>query len=273
MATVVRSPLGEYRRDHLTGTPRAHGLDRWIFVLTAALFIVVTLTGFIPDSLMKIELVRTGQRPPFPLVLHAHAVLMGAYLLLLLGQTWLVANGRCALHRRIGPVAMIIAPALVLVGFLLVPTTYHGLWEASQLAPVPARAGAAQRLWEFDNIMLLQLRIGFLFPILLVLGLRARDRNSGFHKRMMIMAPATALPAAFDRITWIPHTVPDSPLSPDLYVLFALAPMFLWDVIRNRRVHEAYWAFLAVALPFTLFVHAAWDTPWWHETARRLMGV
>lgn len=273
MATVIHSTMREERRDHLSGTPRAHGLDRWIFVGTAALFIVVTLTGFIPDSLMKIELVRTGQRPPFPLVLHFHAVLMGAYLLLLLSQTWLVATGRCALHRRIGPVAMILAPALVIVGFILVPTTYHGLWEAAQSAPLPARAVAQERLPMLDNIMLLQLRIGFLFPILLALGLRARDRNSGFHKRMMIMAPATALPAAFDRITWIPHSLPESPLSPDLYVLLALAPMFVWDVVRNRRVHEAYWVFLAVALPFTLFVHAAWDSAWWHETAPRLMGV
>ena len=137
----------------------------------------------------------------------------------------------------------------------------------------PLREAALARLPISDNIMLLQLRIGLLFPLLLVLGLRARDRNSGFHKRMMIMAPATALPAAFDRIAWLPHTLPESPLSPDLYVLSALAPMFLWDVIRNRRVHEAYWVFLAVALPFTLFVHAAWDTPWWHDAARRLMGV
>lgn len=272
MATVTQMRVDE-PRDRLCGTPRAHGLDRWIFVVTAALFIVVTLTGFIPDSLMKIELVRTGQRPPFPLVLHFHAVLMGAYLLLLLGQTWLVATGRCALHRRIGPVAMILAPALVIVGFILVPTTYHGVWNALQSAAPDARPALAERMMRVDNIMLLQLRIGFLFPILLVLGLRARDRNSGFHKRMMIMAPATALPAAFDRISWLPHTLPDSPLSPDLYVLSALAPLFLWDVIRNRRVHEAYWVFLAVSLPFTIFVHAAWDTPWWHATARGLMGV
>lgn len=273
MATVTTRPLRDEGRDHLTGTPRADGLDRWIFVVTAALFIVVTLTGFIPDSLMKIEMVRTGQRPPFPLVLHAHAVLMGAYLLLLLTQTWLVATGRCALHRRIGPLAMIVAPALVIVGFILVPTTYHGLWSAAQSAPPGIREAAQARLPQVDNIMLLQLRIGFLFPILLALGLRARNRNSGFHKRMMIMAPATALPAAFDRITWIPHSLPDSPLSPDLYVLLALAPLFVWDVIRNRRVHRAYWVFLAVSLPFTIFVHAAWDTPWWHATARGLMGV
>ena len=140
-------------------------------------------------------------------------------------------------------------------------------------APADAAEQMRQGLRIRDNIMLLQLRIGILFPVLLAIGLMARERNSGFHKRMMIMAPAAALPAAFDRITWIPHTLPESPLSADLYVLFALAPMFIWDVLRNRRIHRAYWVFLAVSAIPSVFVYMAWDQPWWHETAPRLMGL
>lgn len=259
--------------DALVGTPRAHALDRWIFVFMAVWFIVVTLTGFIPDSLMKIEMVRAGQRPPFPLVLHMHAVLMGAFLLFLLSQTLLVATGRCALHRKVGPLGAVLAVALVVVGFVLVPTIYHSVWGAAHHGPPEAAAAMSAFLPRLDNILLLQLRIGILFALLLAIGLMARDRDSGFHKRMMIIAPATALPAAFDRITWIPHTLPASPLSADLYVLLALAPMFVWDVIRNRRVHAAYWAFLAVALPVTIAVHLLWDTPWWHSTWPRIIGV
>jgi hypothetical protein len=202
-----------------------------------------------------------------------HAVLMGAFLLFLLSQTYLVASGRCALHRKLGPIGGLLAALLVVVGFVLAPTMYHQVWNGLQAASPEARpAIEAQLLW-MDNILLLQMRIGFLFPIFLMLGLRARDRQSGFHKRMMMMAPATALPAAFDRITWIPHTMPDSPLSTDLYILFALSPLFLWDVIRNRRVHEAYWVFLAVSLLFAILVYAAWDKAWWHAMAPGLMGV
>ena len=270
MATIsVPAP----RPDALLGTPRAHALDRWIFVFMAVWFILITLTGFIPDSLMKIEMVRVGARPPFPLVLHMHAVLMGSFLLFLLSQTWLVATGRIALHRRVGPIGALLAIALVIVGFVLVPTIYRSVWEAAHFGPPQAAKAMSAFLPNLDNIALLQFRIGFLFPILLFLGLRARLRDSGFHKRMMIIAPATALPAAFDRITWIPHTLPENPLSPDLYVLFALAPMFAWDVIRNRRVHRAYLVFLAVAAPFTIAVHMLWDTPWWHSAVPRIMGV
>jgi hypothetical protein len=274
MATIATGPIHQDgRRDLLSGTPRAHALDRWIFVFMALWFIAIVLTGFIPDSLMKVEMVKAGQRAPFPLVLHFHAVLMGSFMLFLLTQTWLVATGRSELHRRIGPYGALLAAALVVVGFILVPTIYHQVWGGLQAAPPEAKAKMqALNLW-LDNIMLLQIRIGIVFAILIALGVRARRADSGFHKRMMIIAPATALPAAFDRISWIPTTMPESPLGPDLYVLFALAPLFAWDVIRNQRIHRAYWTFLAVALPFTVFVHLAWNTPWWHDTAHRLMGV
>lgn len=270
MATIL---LPAHRPDALLGTPRAHALDRWIFVVMAVWFIAITLTGFIPDSLMKIEMVRVGARPPFPLVLHMHAVLMGAFLLFLLSQTWLVATGRTALHRKIGPLGGLLAVALVIVGFALVPTIYRSVWGAAHFGPPQAAEAMSAFLPNLDNIALLQIRIGLLFPILLFLGLRARQRDSGFHKRMMIIATATALPAAFDRITWIPHSLPESPMSADLYVLLAIAPMFVWDVIRNRRVHLAYVVFFVVALPMTIAVHALWDTPWWHAAVPRIMGV
>jgi hypothetical protein len=274
MATVTET-LGFNERgpDILSGTPRAHAIDRWIYVFTAASFIAIVLAGFIPDSLMKIEAVRAGERPPFPLILHMHAVLMGSFLLLLLAQTWLMATGRRELHMRLGLLSMVIAPALVIVGFILVATNYHMLWDAVQAAP-PGKKDAQQGIlvvWE--NIMLLQIRIGILFSLFLVIGLRARGRNAGLHKRMMILATAMALPAGIDRIPWLPATMPASPLSPDLYTLLAIAPMFLWDVFRNRWIHPAYVIWLAVNVPFAVAVHGLWDTDWWHQAARQIMGV
>ena len=137
MATVTGTFGFEQKRpDLLSGTPRALALDRWIFVFMAAWFIAIILTGFIPDSLMKVAAVKAGQRPPFPLVLHFHAVLMGSFLLLLLAQTTLMASGRSAQHKRLGMAAMVLAPALVIVGFILVPTIYHQVWDGAQTCAV-----------------------------------------------------------------------------------------------------------------------------------------
>lgn len=274
MATVTGSPINEVeRRDVLSGTPRAHAVDRWIFVFMAAWFIAIVLAGFIPDSLMKVAMVEAGARPPFPLVLHMHAVLMGSFLLLLLTQSWLMATGRSANHMRLGMLALVLAPALVVVGFILAPTMYGQVWEGAQSAPPGIRERLQERLPDLDNILLLQIRVGIVFSILMFIALKARGRNAGIHKRMMFLATAMALPAGIDRITWLPTTLPASPLGPDLYTFLAVSPMLVWDVARNRSLHPAYVIWLAVSLPFTIAVHGLWGSDWWHAMAPRIMGV
>lgn len=273
MATLAQPVATPERPDILSGTPRAHAVDRWIYVFTAACFILIVLAGFIPSSLAKIAAVEAGERPPFPLVMHMHAALMGSFLLLLLAQTSLVATGRCALHMKLGLASMVLAPAIVVVGFLLAVGNYQTVANLAQTAPAELRPRFEELVPRLDNILLLQTRIGILFPLLLVIGLRARGRDPGLHKRMMILATAVTLPAGIDRIPWLPTTLPASPVGPDLYTLLAVSPMLVWDVVRNRGVHRAYWLWLAVCLVPTVLVHALWDTPWWHATARQLMGV
>jgi hypothetical protein len=274
MATIAERFTGQQaRRDHLSGTPRAHSIDRWIFVFMAAWFVAIVLAGFIPDSIAKIAAVRAGERPPLPLVMHIHAVLMGSFLLLVMAQTVLVATGRCDLHRRLGLAAIVLPPALVIAGLMLASTNYHQAWTAAHSDSALLRETMAARLPRLDNILLLQIRIGILFALFLVVGLRARVGDAGFHKRMMIIATAMPLPAAIDRMAWLPTTLPSSALATDLYVLLALAPMFAWDAVRNRSVHRAYWIFIPIYLAASLAVNLLWDTSTWHATAHRIMGV
>jgi len=274
MATLAGTGFErEHRFDALSGTPRAHAIDRWIFVGMAAWFIAIVLTGFIPDSIMKVGMVQAGTRPPFPIVLHMHAVLMGSFLLTLFTQTMLMATGRKALHMQIGVLGMVLATALVAVGFVLAPTMYHETWNALQSAPAGARDKLLEALSMKENILLLQLRIGILFPLFLAIGLRARGTNAGLHKRMMFLATVMALPAGIDRISWLPSTLPASPLSVDLYTVAAMSPMLVWDLVRNRRLHEAYWIWFAVTIPLAVVANMLWDTPSWHATAKHIMGV
>ena len=265
--------LKERRPDLFSGTPRAHAIDRWIFVFMAAWFIAIVLAGFIPDALMKIGMVEAGQRPPFPLIMHLHAVAMGSFLLLLLAQAGLMATGRSELHMRVGIAAFALVPILVVVGFILAPTMYHQLWNMAQSGPPSQQQRLQETLRVMDDILLLQIRAGILFALFMTIGLRARKAHSGLHKRMMFLAPAVALGAAIDRMTWLPTTLPASAVASDMYILAALSPMFVWDVIRNKRVHEAYLVWIAICLPVTLVLYSLWDTPWWHGTARLIMAV
>ena len=198
MATVAGSPVsGMQRMDVLVGTPRAHAIDRWIFVFMALWFIAITLTGFIPDSIMKVEMVKAGLRPPFPLILHAHAVVMGSFLLVLMAQTWLMATGKRAYHMQLGLVGYALAAVLVIVGFMLVPTMYGQVWDGAHNGPPQVREMLQKQLPVVDNIALLQYRIGILFPLFLAIAFRARGRNAGMHKRMMFLGTVMAMPAAF----------------------------------------------------------------------------
>ena len=277
MATIAEQGVvgrREKRPDLLSGTPRAHSVDRWIYVFTAASFVAIILAGFIPSSIGKIAAVQAGERPPFPLVMHLHALLMGSFLLLLLAQTTLVAVGRGDLHRRLGLVAMVLVPALVIVGFLLIRTNFDILWGALQSAPAGAERDKLQEaLGHSNDIKLIQLRVGILFPLFLVIALRARGKDAGLHKRMMILATAMTLPAGIDRIPWLWSTLPVSPITPDLFTLLAISPMFAWDVVRNRSVHRAYWIWLGVNIPFAIAVHGLWGTAAWYAFVPKMMGV
>lgn len=273
MATIAEQQVQLKRhRDQLSGTPRARFIDRWIYVFTAIVFIVLVLAGFVPDSIQNLAMIRAHQRPPFPFAASVHAVLMGSFLLLLLIQTLLVATGRGNFHRQVGLVAVGLVPAIVIVGFILAPATYYAVWQGAHFGPPPVQAALTPVVRDLENILLAQIRIGILFSLFMAIGLQARGRDAGFHKRMMILGTAVTLPAAFDRMPWLPM-VPNSMLAQDLYVVLAVSPMFIWDVVRNCGLHRAYWVWLPVYATASLTVNLLWDTPWWHTTAQHIMGV
>ncbi len=273
MAITVDASHAAFPEDRLSGAARANVIDRWIYVFTAASFIAIVLVGFVPDSFELVAAVQTGRQPPLPLVLHFHAVLMGSFLLLLLGQTLLVATGKCAWHMQLGLASAVLFPAIVVVGFILVPTIYHQVSNAAQTAPLPARKHLQTVMLHLDDIFLLQLRAGILFAVLMWIALRARTRDSGLHKRLILLAAAPLLAAAIDRMEWLPTTMPNSILGLDFYTLLTVAPMFIWDVLRNHRVHRAYMIFASAFLPVSAAVFVLWNTPIWHATAQHIMGV
>jgi hypothetical protein len=204
------------------------------------------------------------------LILHAHAALMGSFLLLLLAQTLLVATGRRSFHMQLGIVGLILVPAIVVSGLLLVPTVYRSVWTEVQKAPAPSGQQLQPMLSLIDNVLLYQIRAGLLFTVYAWIALRSRIRNRGLHKRLMLLSITVVLGAALARIPWLP---PGNAFVHDLYAILPFVPMFGWDLIRNRSVHRAYLIWAMWYLPITAAYYALLDTPWWHATARHIMGV
>lgn len=248
-------------------------IDRWIYVFMAALFIATVLTGFIPDSIGMLAAVEAGKRPPLPLLLHVHAVLMGSWLLLLLAQSVLMATNRPALHKQLGMVSFGLAPLLFIVGILLVPAMRLPLAEAVKTSPPEIAAQLRQTLDLTMNIVLLQMRIGVGFAGLYTIGILARKTDFELHKRLMILATAAPMPAAIDRMGWVPSSLPSGILSVDIGMLAIISPMLLWDLYRLRRIQKAYIIWFLVNLPMVAFGHIAWGTAWWRQTAFWMLGI
>jgi hypothetical protein len=245
-AAAVKSSLRE----------RHDTIGRHVYVFTAVLFIVVAIAGFAPRSIR----ILSGTLPTPPVIVHVHAALMSAWLLLVLAQASLIAVGRRAVHQTLGLASFVLAPAVLIAMVLLVFIGY--------------RDSIGTPLQSFRaNVVLLQLGPVLLFPLFYVLAVRARRTDLETHKRFMLMATMVLFPAAIARLVWLPGYVL---LVNNYIVLFyemlLLAPAVVYDVVRFGRPHRAYVIGFAVFAPFVAAALALWDSPAWHRVVAALLG-
>lgn len=246
-------------------------IDRWIYVFMAVLLIAVILIGFVPDSFVRIAAIEAGERGPFLPQAHFHALTMGAWMLLLLAQTTLMATGRRHWHMQLGLLGIVLAPLLVLAGYMLATANIQAQVAFAENAPPQMQEELAERLHNAVNIVLAQMRAGVGFLSMVVLALLTRRSDPGTHKRLMILAITAPLGAATSRIPFLYSTAPDSPLSAMFWPLACVLPMFLWDLYRQRRIHRAYWICAAIMLPISIATQLLWNSAWWHAVAPPLL--
>src|SRR3954471_1798854 len=89
--------------------------DRRLFKAAAILFPLVILAGFARTYYIK----GLFDVPPLPSILvHAHGLLMTAWVALFVTQVWFISSRRVRLHQRLGYGGVWLAVAIILVGFL-----------------------------------------------------------------------------------------------------------------------------------------------------------
>lgn len=247
-------------------------VDRWIFVFAAGLMFATALAGFVPDSFKRLAAIGAGERAPFSMWVHFHAVAMGAWLSLLLAQTILVVKGKTRHHRMLGTAAFVLVPVVLLSMVLVAIVRYEQVWDAFATAPPEARGKAGKALSGSNNLLLSQIRSGVLFAVFMVLAMRARKTDSGLHKRFVLLATMVLMNAAINRVPGLPTTMPASPLSLDLWGLVLLLPVLVWDAFRLGRMHRAFVVGIAIWLPASIGVQLAWGTDWWQALAPKIFG-
>jgi len=189
---------------------------------------------------------------PWTVVIHAHATLFTAWMLLFIVQTALIAGRRVAVHRRLGVAGAILAGAMVLAGVLTATTS-----AARGAAPPGVEPLAFLIVPLFDLVLF----SGFVITALLL------RRNKEAHKRLMLLAYVSIVAAATARLPGV------LPLGPPAF--FGMALLFVaagavYDFFSRGRVHKVYlWggAVILFSVPLRLAISG---TAMWRSLAELL---
>jgi hypothetical protein len=222
-----------------------------------AVWLVIVL-GFAIDIVRRAHLGALNFAP----IVHLHAIAYTGWLVLLATQVLLVRTGRVAVHRQLGFAALILIPAMVVLG------------------PATAYAGVAGNPWMPDKwIAWLSVNYTNAFgsAVLLASGFLMR-RNPAAHKRLMIMGTIALTEPGFSRI-WLSFLegrlgqgyVPFY-ISTYIGTFLLVVAVGAYDLATRRRLHPAYiaaalWIFANEALATWLFYQ-----PWWLASMKAMTG-
>jgi hypothetical protein len=187
-------------------------------------------------------------------LIHIHAAIFAAWMVLFIAQALLVAGGNTRLHRRIGVGGAFLAALMLVVGTVTgVIAARHGY-----RGPLPTQATALQFL------LFAPLRDMVVFGALTGAAI-VLNRDVQSHKRLMLMATLGGLvPAGAARL-------PGG--QPAMFAVFlpllAAGPVYDW--LTRRRVHRAYVVGIAVTLGSSAIAGALAQTAAWQSFAQALV--
>ncbi len=224
LAPNKRKKEWETMVDHTASAARS---PRVFYVGMSVTLLFVASAGFLPGY--RALLAGRTTMPPF---VHIHAALFLCWMLLLIAQTSLIARGSVALHRRLGALATLLIPVVLVLGYqtaIFGAQHGHPMWKAPGQF-VPPGFPFANSL-EFLTVPLGDLVV---FAGFAIAALYFRKRPE-LHKRLMILATVGGLmPPAVTRLPY------GSNILLTLAVLLLLiAACLAHDAYERGRLHRA----------------------------------
>jgi hypothetical protein len=232
---------------------RARLFDRRLFLAAAIAFPLVVLAGFARTYYMRPFF--GGPPVPNPIV-HAHGLLMTAWVALFATQVWLVSSKRVRLHQRLGYAGLALATLVLLVGFV---TALRAAKYGSASTPPGVPPLAFMIVPLFDLLM---------FAILFGAAVYYR-RRPATHKRLMLLTVVNFLPPAIARIP----VASLQALGPLWFFGFPAAAALLClglDIWHNRRLNGMFVAGTALLIASYVVRLSILGTETWMRIARWL---
>jgi hypothetical protein len=219
----------------------------WFYPGMSVVCLITVFIGFAPTYYL-----RPSETDALPVLTHVHAAVFTVWMLLLLVQVSLVAAARRHTHRALGVVGAVLAVAMIVLGVVVA--------LASTRREVAAGNGD-----EALAFLLIPLGGMVSFAVLVGCALAFRGR-ANVHRRFMLLATMSILPAAIGRI---PGLEAPGPFLVYFIALLAAAPVH--DVVSGRRPHPvSLWGGLAV-VAYELGRFMVSDSAAWRVIAERLV--
>ncbi|MCD9096755.1 hypothetical protein LU699_16810 [Luteimonas fraxinea] len=214
---------------------------RTVFFPAMALLLLATvLAGF-----WNTFFFRDAAEGPLALHLHLHGFAVTAWFVLFATQSLLVANGRIALHRRLGVLGAVIALCVVVTSLVTLAQLVHS-WRAQGVDVDAQRPLLSLIIWGDSGALTA-------YVVFLVRGLLLR-RRADAHRRLMLLASLAIISPALIRLADLPVFGGVDGVLITIGGLLALAiVLVVYDLTTLRRIHrETLWG-----APFFLVVHLA----------------
>lgn len=239
----------------VTGTLDRRLFDRRLFKAAAIAFPLIVLAGFARTYYLK----GFFDVPPVAsMIVHAHGLLMTAWVALFVAQVWLIAGRRVRVHQRLGYAGIGLAALIIVVGFV---TAIRAAKFGSAATPPGVSPLGFLLVPLFDLLM---------FAIFFGAAVYYRKKPAE-HKRLMLLTAVNFLPPAIARIP-IATLQATGPLwffgLPTVLVLICLG----LDTWRYRRLNTIFLtgALLLIASYVGRLMLMGTDT--WLAAARWLIG-
>jgi uncharacterized membrane protein YozB (DUF420 family) len=227
-----------------------HPWDRHFYLAFVIAACAVVLFGFGPTYYFRL----LGSDAPISTIVHLHAIVFSLWMVLFLVQTILVEIGRVNLHKTLGMLGLLLAVAIVIIGF---KTMIEG-GRTGYLGP------GVERNLEFSSLfMIVPLRDLVWFVGCLAMALFFRNTPET-HKRLMILLFVGGL------LGVVLARVP-GPLNSMVGFAFLLIPP-IYDMVTRRRIHLVYWIGIPIFIMSTILAGVIGETAAWKSFADWLVG-
>jgi hypothetical protein len=195
------------------------GRDERFFFISAVVMALILVAGF------SMQLAAGRSTFASPLRFHLHAAVFFGWAALYVLQSALVARGSLALHRRLGWLATVWIPVMLVSGLLM---TIAGV-----------RSGRTPPFFQPAYFLTMNSLHLLAFAGLVTAAIVQR-RHTQWHRRLMFCAMAFLLGPGFGRLLPMPLLIPWTGIA-------AIAPVFLFPLVgairdwkRDGRVHPAW---------------------------------